>query len=111
MSKELSAQVIRMYIYSSVVGAASSFGFFMFAAWLCMFSFDKTSLNPYFYPFSIALVILFVISAVLTVLWIVSLTKQKSKLKTAGISALFACAGLTVGFAAFLIFSAMSIMD
>ena len=31
MSKELSAQVIRMYIYSSVVGAASSFGFFMFA--------------------------------------------------------------------------------
>ena len=101
-----------MYIYSAVTGAAASFGFFMFTAWLSMVAFNKVAEDPRFYSFSIvSMLICFLIFVVLTILWIVQLLKQKNKLRSAGISALFALAGLGIGFVAFLFLSSVAIMS
>lgn len=111
----MSSQSVRMHVVLSGIsvgiGAILSFGFFMFTAWLSMTSFDKVSEHLRFYPFSIiTMLICFIVFVVLIVLWIIMLMRQKNKLVSAGVSALFALAGLAIGFVAFLFLSSMSVM-
>ncbi len=111
MSDNKSSGVIRMYVYSSIIGIVSTFGFFMFTAWLSMLSFNKADEHPVFFPVSaITCSICFIVFVVLSVLWIMALVKQKNKSRTIGISVAFAGAGLAIGFIAFLFLSAMAIM-
>ena len=111
MSNNKTSQMILMYIYSAVMGIALSFGFFMFSAWLGMLSFDKDHVYPSFFPISGASwIICFVVFVLFMILWIIALIKQKDKLITAGVSALFGGAGMGVGFIAFAFLSAMATM-
>ena len=111
MNKNLDPQMIRMFIYSAVIGISSSFGFFMFTAWLAMSAFDKADENPDFYPVSaVTWLICLIVFVVLMVLWIIALVRQKSKSTAVGVSAAFAVAGFAIGFIAFPFMSAMATM-
>ena len=93
------------------IGAVLSFGFFMFTAWLGISASGRAYEFPRFYPFSIITVLIcFILFAVLFVLWIMTLMRQKNKLISAGVSLLFAMAGLAIGFVAFLFLSSVAVM-
>ncbi len=109
MSDNKDSGRIRMYVYSSIMGIVSSFGFFMFTAWLLLTA--SADEHPVFFPISaVTCLICFIVFVVLLVLWIMALVKQKNKSRTIGISVAFAGAGLAIGFIAFLFLSAMAIM-
>ena len=111
MSDNKDSGRIRMYVYSSIMGIVSSFGFFMFTAWLSLTASNKAGEHPVFFPISaVTCLICFIVFVVLSVLWIMALVKQKNKSRTIGISVAFAGAGLAIGFIAFLFLSAMAIM-
>ncbi len=110
MSNKPSPQTILMYIYAAVIGMVSSFGTFMFIAWLGVF--DRTVDTPWFYTPTIAKwLFCFVVYIVFMVLWVIALVRQERKLMAAGISVLIAAGGLALGFIGFLFYSAMAIMS
>ena len=52
MSDNKDSGRIRMYVYSSIMGIVSSFGFFMFTAWLSLTASNKADEHPVFFPIS-----------------------------------------------------------
>ena len=97
MSDNKDSGRIRVYVYSSIMGIVSSFGFFMFTAWLSLTASNKADEHPVFFPISaVTCLICFIVFVVLSVLWIMALVKQKSKSRTIGISVTFAADSLDV---------------
>ncbi len=92
-------KTILFYLCSTGIGISGMMGLLSFISWLAIGAFHEYSKYPNLYPFSVICGgICFVFFVTLIVLWFIGLFKRQHKLKSVGISLLFALAGSAAGY-------------